>query len=256
MTIQVLSDYGTATNYDGLLAEGRPIVIGAHASSRIIIRAVNPARPWRVRAIIWEEIDGFARTILASEAYASNTMRKIQGRRPSFPPLPWNSAMTNVVYFGHRTETIIGDEPDWPNVTLRVNMAVRSNILQATVSRVYGTNVVTAGQDHKKLSSPAAGKYNIQIIEAVQNRWCDLLERRDYAGQPKGSALLTFHLDADGSVSNVCIITNTVNLALAKLAESAIEDVAPFPKWPDEMRSEAGGDVLKVSLDFHYDDTP
>jgi outer membrane biosynthesis protein TonB len=137
-----------------------------------------------------------------------------------------------------------------PPLTIRrvtPSMVVKSNVLHAPSSCVLGTSV----NDLAK-SNPPAAKYIGQLIKAVEERWYNLLDDRNYSGEATGEAVLTFQLHPDGSVSDVCIATNTVDLALVKVAESAIKDARPFAKWPDEMRSKVGSDVIKVSFIFHY----
>jgi len=124
----------------------------------------------------------------------------------------------------------------------------------APARRVYGTNTVKIQGDAK--SNAPTAKYSAQVIEAIQQRWQQLLDNRNYRGEVSGDALLAFQLHAEGNISDLCVVTNTVDLALAKLAESAIKDVAPFPKWPDEMRSKVGDDELKVSFTFFYNEPP
>lgn len=96
------------------------------------------------------------------------------------------------------------------------------------------------------------GRYDAAIVAAIQNRWYDLLEGRWYAEDRKGRVVLRFHLNSDGSISQMTLVQNTVDLTLALLCESAIRDPSPYRPWPDEMRRLVGADFREVTFTFYY----
>jgi protein TonB len=96
------------------------------------------------------------------------------------------------------------------------------------------------------------GAYDQAIISAVQDRWYALLDERGFAGAQTGRVMLRFHLNADGSVTQMKIVENTVDFTLALICQSAIRDPAPFAPWPSEMRKEIGADYREVTFAFYY----
>lgn len=96
------------------------------------------------------------------------------------------------------------------------------------------------------------GAYDAALIDAVRNRWYDLLDQRSFAGARTGKVMLQFHLNADGHVSEMRLMENTVDLTLALLCESAIRDPAPFNPWPGELRRLVGADYREVTFTFYY----
>jgi hypothetical protein len=96
------------------------------------------------------------------------------------------------------------------------------------------------------------GEYNSRIIAAVQNRWYDLLDSRNYAGEQIGSVTVQFRLHSDGHISEVAFVDSTVDLALGMLCQSAIKDPAPYDPWPETMRHTIGESSIEVTFKFFY----
>lgn len=96
------------------------------------------------------------------------------------------------------------------------------------------------------------GAYDAAIIAAVQNRWYDLLDVRKYAGDRIGRVTLRFHLNSDGSISELQIAENTTDLALGLICQKAIEDPSPYARWPMDMRRLIGADFREVTFTFFY----
>jgi outer membrane biosynthesis protein TonB len=90
------------------------------------------------------------------------------------------------------------------------------------------------------------------MIYAVQEHWYALLDAHGFAGARTGKVTLRFHLNQDGSVSEMKLLENTVDLTLALLCQSAIQDPAPFAAWPSEMRREIGAKYREVTITFYY----
>src|SRR4029077_1333856 len=64
------------------------------------------------------------------------------------------------------------------------------------------------------------GAYDAALVAAVQNRWYDLIDSRNIEAQKTGKVTLTFHLNSDGSITQMDLKENTVDLALALLCQS------------------------------------
>jgi len=101
------------------------------------------------------------------------------------------------------------------------------------------------------ISSPF-GDYDRAVIAAVQERWYALLDEQGFAGERTGKVMVRFHLNSDGSVTEMKQVENTVDFTLALICQSAIRDPAPFAPWPSEMRKEIGAKYREVTFVFYY----
>jgi hypothetical protein len=96
------------------------------------------------------------------------------------------------------------------------------------------------------------GAYDRALIMAVQQRWEDLLESRNWAADRTGKVTLKFHLNSDGTISELKMVENTVDLALAMLCQSAIKDPSPFRPWPSDMKRLIGANFRDITFTFYY----
>jgi hypothetical protein len=102
------------------------------------------------------------------------------------------------------------------------------------------------------VKSSALGQYDELIIEAVQQRWDDLLESRQFALDRTGRVTLRFHLNYDGTVSDMTVLNNSVGELLSLVCQDAIEEAAPFAPWTGEMRRTIGANYREISFTFLY----
>jgi hypothetical protein len=96
------------------------------------------------------------------------------------------------------------------------------------------------------------GAYDLAVVLAVQRRWYDLLDSRGWAADRTGKVSIRFHLNADGTVTEMKFMENTVDLALGMLCQSAIKDPSPFASWPSDMRRAIGANFREVTFTFYY----
>lgn len=96
------------------------------------------------------------------------------------------------------------------------------------------------------------GEYDGAIIEAVQQRWYDLLDNRRFADDRTGKVTLRFKLMSDGRVLEVQTVENTVGDVLGYLCQDAIEEAAPFAKWPPDMMHMIGANYREITFTFYY----
>jgi hypothetical protein len=101
------------------------------------------------------------------------------------------------------------------------------------------------------LSTPF-GQYDYRMIQAIQKRWYDLLDRQDFARDRIGKVVLEFQMHPDGSVSGMRIAENNVGDLLSLLCQNAILDNAPYEPWPQELRLMVPGDTREVRFTFYY----
>jgi outer membrane biosynthesis protein TonB len=96
------------------------------------------------------------------------------------------------------------------------------------------------------------GEYDRAIIEAVQQYWQDELDRNQFAADRTGQVTVKFDLHYDGSVDHVEIIQNNVGVLLGSFCAEAIQQTAPYGKWPSDMLHEIGETKFTVTFTFDY----
>ncbi|HYE33493.1 MAG TPA: hypothetical protein VEH27_18875 [Methylomirabilota bacterium] len=96
------------------------------------------------------------------------------------------------------------------------------------------------------------GDYDRAFIAAVQNRWHQLLDERDYVGNRRGKVVIEFRLNMDGRVTATKVAQNDVSDTLAWLCQRAIEDPAPYGRFPSDLRRLLQKDYREVRFTFHY----
>ena len=98
----------------------------------------------------------------------------------------------------------------------------------------------------------AFGEYDRALIEAVSQRWEDLLESHQYAQDGTGKVTLRFKLKPDGSVIEIETLENTVGDLLGIYCQLAVEESAPFAKWPPDMVRKIGENYRDLTFTFYY----
>jgi outer membrane biosynthesis protein TonB len=96
------------------------------------------------------------------------------------------------------------------------------------------------------------GQYDSTLISAIQTHWWALLDERNYAAESRGKVVVQFVLHPDGRVTDMSVSENTAGEVLGYICEKAIQDPAPFPVWPAEMRRMLG-ETRQVQFTFYYD---
>ena len=96
------------------------------------------------------------------------------------------------------------------------------------------------------------GAYDRAIIDAIQARWYALLDSQQFASDRTGMVTVYFHLNPDGTVTESKITGNTVGDLLGYVCQEAIEQAAPFGKWPPDMRRMIGANFREITFTFYY----
>lgn len=96
------------------------------------------------------------------------------------------------------------------------------------------------------------GVYDQKFIEAVTQRWYDLLDGQNYALDRQGKVVLQFHLNYDGTITDMQVLQNSVGALLGSVCEDAIRDPAPYQPWPEEMRHTIGKTSREITFTFYY----
>jgi TonB family protein len=96
------------------------------------------------------------------------------------------------------------------------------------------------------------GAYDRALIDAVRNQWYSMLDSQRFAEDRTGRVTVSFKLNSDGTVQDVKILENGVGDILSDVCQAAIEQAAPFGKWPDDMRREIGANFREITFTFDY----
>ena len=64
--------------------------------------------------------------------------------------------------------------------------------------------------------------------------------------------MLQFKLKPDGSVIEMQTTDNSVGELLGYLCQEAIEEAAPFAKWPPDMVRMIGANYREITFTFYY----
>jgi hypothetical protein len=96
------------------------------------------------------------------------------------------------------------------------------------------------------------GEYDAEFTQAVKQKWYDLLDSQNFAGDCVGRVTLHFHLNYDGTITDVSMVDRSVDMHYAYLCQQALTEPAPFAKWPEEMRREIGGNRRDMTFTFFY----
>jgi hypothetical protein len=96
------------------------------------------------------------------------------------------------------------------------------------------------------------GEYDSEFVDAVTYRWYSLLESQQFALDRTGKVAVQFHLNYDGTISEMTVQENTVGDLLGYVCQKAINDPAPFKPWPEDMRRLVGANYREITFTFYY----
>jgi outer membrane biosynthesis protein TonB len=96
------------------------------------------------------------------------------------------------------------------------------------------------------------GSYDAAIIAAIQKRWYDLLEDREFSGSFAGKVVLEFRLNSNGRVTDLKVDETDVTEILTLFCQRAVQDPAPFPAWPEDLKRLVGKEYREVRFTFYY----
>lgn len=96
------------------------------------------------------------------------------------------------------------------------------------------------------------GVYDRNFVNAVSQRWFDLLDAKRYDGYQRGKVVLQFALNYDGRITDMKVLEKSVGEDLSLICEMAVLDPAPYAPWPSDLRRLVGGNQRKVQFTFYY----
>jgi TonB family protein len=94
------------------------------------------------------------------------------------------------------------------------------------------------------------GDYDAEFIDAVRQRWYQLLE--DHSVDQAGRVVVEFHLHPDGRVTDLSILQSNMSDLLGLICQEAIQDPSPYRPWPLEMRLDIPKPYRDVTFTFYY----
>jgi hypothetical protein len=90
-----------------------------------------------------------------------------------------------------------------------------------------------------------------RMVDSINGDWYKML--RTQSNRLIVKVVLHFRLHSDGSISDMKIVSNEVSEALAILCVQAVQDVAPYPEWPRQMRADLPSGERQITLTFNYE---
>lgn len=145
--------------------------------------------------------------------------------------------------------------PAWPD---EVKKTIGKDYREITFTFNYGElPKIFACDSESKTNLILFRTYDRVVASSIQKRWYDILNGGVYPANgksPNGKVVIEFHLNPDGTVSDLDTVTNTVESKLSVACSQAITNCAPFKKWTDEQKKEIGKDYRKITFTFYYYD--
>lgn len=96
------------------------------------------------------------------------------------------------------------------------------------------------------------GAYDAAFIAAVQARWFNLLDERDFVGNQSGKVVVEFNLHRDGRITMMRVADSEVSETLEWLCQRAILDPAPYRPFPADLRRLLNREYRPVRFTFYY----
>jgi outer membrane biosynthesis protein TonB len=101
------------------------------------------------------------------------------------------------------------------------------------------------------------GEYDERVVAAIQEHWYNLLDSQRFTQGTGGRVVVQFHLNRDGSISNMRVVQSDVGPILTDLCQAAITEPQPYGAWPDAMyrriKTDSGLDYREVNFTFFYE---
>ena len=107
-------------------------------------------------------------------------------------------------------------------------------------------------QSTPNLLATPFGDYDSRVIQAIQQRWFDILASMPTARNARGRVVLKFRMHDDGRVTDLEVVEDSVGVIQSLVCQKAVSEPAPFGRWPDAMRRLLGRRHREVRFSFFY----
>lgn len=114
-----------------------------------------------------------------------------------------------------------------------------------------GVRRLSIGSNLDVKASPF-GSYDAAFIAAVQSRWYQLLDEREFTRDQTGKVILEFRLNSDGRITAMKVEEAEVTEMLAWFCQRAVLDPAPYMPFPNDLRRLLNKDYREVRFTFYY----
>lgn len=144
-----------------------------------------------------------------------------------------------------------------PRTLTEARMRQQSNLMPGQQMKQEGG--VRHHLAHASLDTKATpfGAYDEAFIEAVQQHWYDLLDSMNFSYDRHGYVVLQFHLNYDGTITDMSVLEDTVDPSadgiLGFVCQRAVNEPAPYERWPREMRLQTDRNYRELKFTFYYD---
>jgi hypothetical protein len=172
--------------------------------------------------------------------------KETQPARPESAGLPGDTKLAKLDTSPEKNDAT----PDRPR-TLKQARAQQSNLFPSMEMQQDGGTRRMALQPSFDAKATPFGDYDRRFIDAVTQRWYDLLDSQKFAQDRSGKVTLRFHLNYDGTISNMEVLENTVGDLLGYVCQEAVTDPT-FEPWPSDMRRMVGANFREIVFTFYY----
>lgn len=178
---------------------------------------------------------------------------KVEEQKP-VEPKPAEHTLANTLNPGISEKAKPEEKPTPPTRprTLKEARAQRPDLLAGQQMQQDGGVKHRAIKSSLDAMSTPFGAYDRAIIDAIQTRWYALLDSQQFASDRTGMVTVYFHLNPDGTVTESKITKSTVGELLGYVCQEAIDQAAPFGKWPPDMRRMIGANFREITFTFYY----
>lgn len=174
--------------------------------------------------------------------------------KPAQETKPASALNPGALQPGKPAETVTPDEkstpPERPR-TIRQALAQSKQLPGLQMQQDGGVKRRALTSSLDAMATPF-GAYDRAIVEAISQRWYDLLDSQQFADSRTGKVTVYFHLNPDGSVTELKTTANSVGDLLGYICQEAIQQAAPFGKWPSDMRRMIGTNFREITFTFYY----
>lgn len=143
------------------------------------------------------------------------------------------------------------EKPERPR-TLKEARAQQSGLFPSMTMNQEGGTRRRALQPSFDAKATPFGDYDRRFIDAVTAQWYNLLDSQQFAQDRSGKVTLRFHLNYDGTITDMQVLENTVGELLGYVCQKAITDPSPYEPWPSDMRHMVGENYREITFTFYY----
>jgi hypothetical protein len=170
---------------------------------------------------------------------------------PEEMPAPKPEGETVIARAVPKTEPASPPEPVRPRPRTIVDALAQKGIIEGPKMRQKG-GVRIAGVEGMDVKATPFGAYDAAFIAAVQARWFNLLDEREFVGSQAGKVVVEFNLTRDGRITLLRVAETEVSETLSWMCQRAILDPAPYRPFPPDLRRMLQRDFRPVRFTFYY----